>query len=82
MVIVHYVVSADPGFPRGGCLSGGGVGGTNLLFGIGIIFAKNYMKMKKNWTGHGGESLTPLTVFNSLPCPTHHIHPATERLDD
>ena len=47
MVIVHYVVSVDPGFPRGGCLSGGGTGGTNLLFGIGIIFGKDYMKMKK-----------------------------------
>ena len=38
----------DPGFPRGPPTPGGGA---NLLFGI--IFAENFMKMKKNWTGVG-----------------------------
>ena len=39
-------VVGDPGFHRGGCQTPRR--GPNPLFGI--IFAENYMKMKKNWT--------------------------------
>ena len=41
---------ADPGFPRGGA----NPGGTHLFF------AKNCMKIEKDWTQRGRTSLTPL----------------------
>ena len=45
---------ADLGFTRGGTNSGG----AKLLFGI--IFAENYMEMKKIWTERGRTSYVPL----------------------